>query len=320
MLHPPFKPLPLIKSGIKQTLVANFWPHISDLKYNASHIIELEDKDKLSLLEYYSIDSDQPIILMIHGLTGSHKSNYMSRLTKQLYSKYRVFRLNLRGCGTGKGLAKNPYHSGRSEDIVAVLNFLISTYPNKKIHLLGFSLGANIILKMAGEFDQLFKPYLQSIIAISPPLDLHASVKKIIAPQNKIFNQYFTRALINSINDSFHLSIKDKKSISKVKSVYEFDDIYTAPICGFENALDYYNQCSSKNFLTSITTPTLILHSKDDPLISSVGYDPKKYHNSSLTWIQTQYGGHVGFIGYTPLKFKFHWMDSLITAWLDKNK
>lgn len=318
--HHPFKPLPLFRTGHQQTLAAVFWPTGFDIKPEINHIIDLEDGDRLSLLENTTSHPNAPICLLVHGLTGSHRSNYMVRLARKLVkSGFRVCRLNLRGCGTGAGLAKHPYHSGRSDDLKTVLAYLSNQYPGIPIHILSFSLGANIALKMAGEMKYLKPNALASLSAVSPPLDLYASVRRISAPPNRIYDQYFAKALIQSV-ETIHHHFPELGSgpILNVKSVFEFDDTYTAPTNGFKDACDYYTQCSARHFISDIRVPTLILHAKDDPLVSSNAFKSKYYANPYLHWVLTQHGGHVGFLGLTPQRFSYQWMDSLLLSWVSR--
>lgn len=318
--HHPFKPLSLLKTGHQQTLAAVFWPTGFDIPPEINHIIELEDGDRLSLLENTTTNPNSPICLLVHGLTGSHRSNYMVRLTRKLVKAgFRVCRLNLRGCGTGTGLAKHPYHSGRSDDLKATLAYLSNQYPGTPIHILSFSLGANIALKMAGEMGDSKPGTFASLSAVSPPLDLYASVRRISAPPNRVYDQYFAKALIKSVEVIHdHYPELGPHSLPNVNSVFEFDDIYTAPINGFKDACDYYTQCSSKHFIPDIRVPTLILHAKDDPLVSSNAFKAKYYTNKYLHWVLTQHGGHVGFLGVTPQRFSYQWMDSLLLRWVSR--
>ncbi|MFO1258785.1 MAG: alpha/beta fold hydrolase [Gammaproteobacteria bacterium] len=318
--HRPFKPLALFKTGHQQTLAAVFWPTGFDAPFQINHIIELGDGDRLSLLENTTSDPNAPICLLVHGLTGSHRSNYMVRLTRKLVKAgYRACRLNLRGCGTGIGLAQHPYHSGRSDDLKTTLAYLSNRYPGIPIHILSFSLGANLALKMTGEMGGLKPNTFVSLSAISPPLDLYASVRRIGASPNRIYDQYFAKALVKSVEAiEAHFPELSSHSLAHVNSIFEFDDIYTAPINGFKDARDYYTRCSSQHFISDIRVPTLILHAKDDPLVSSNAFKSKYYGNPHLHWILTQHGGHVGFLGATPERFSYQWMDSVLLSWISQ--
>jgi uncharacterized protein len=318
--YKPFRALPLINTGHRQTLTALLWPTGFEFKPQSQHIITLADGDQLSLEENASttLAPNAPICMLVHGLTGSHRSNYMMRLARTLTKQgYRACRLNLRGCGTGEGLAKKPYHSGRSDDLKSVIYYLLEQYPKAPIHVLSFSLGANIALKMTGEFGTAYPTALQSVTAVSPPLDLYASVKRIQAPPNRVFDQYFANALVKAVqNIHRYYPELGPVNLPAMRSIFEFDDIYTAPTSGFINALDYYQQSSSKHYLTRINIPTLILHAKDDPLVSFLAFQPNKYANPYINWVLTKQGGHVGFLGQTQKSLSYQWMDQLLLKWL----
>jgi len=320
--YQPFQPLPLINTGHRQTLTALLWPTGFEFKPQKQHIITLADGDRLTLEENAStsLASNAPICVLVHGLTGSHKSNYMMRLARTLTKhRFRACRLNLRGCGTGEGLARKPYHSGRSDDLKSVIHYLLKCFPDAPIHVLSFSLGANIALKMAGELGATYPASLQSVAAVSPPLDLYASVKRIQAPPNRRFDQYFANALVKAVrNIHRHFPELGPVNLPAMRGIFDFDDTYTAPTSGFTNALDYYQQSSSKHYLTGIHIPTLILHAKDDPLVSFLAFQPNKYANPNLTWVITKHGGHVGFLGKTQQSLSYQWMDRLLLNWLGR--
>lgn len=316
---PPFKPLPFLSHGKTQTIVAPYFPYISRITKPQQHVITLPDLDKIVLVENRPTHwvKSQRIVLLVHGLTGSDQSTYIIRSTNRLLKQgFRVLRMNLRGAGSGQGLAKNLYHSGRSEDTRAALSWISTQYPNSPVTQIGFSLGGNITLKMAGEDGHKPSGNLDSIMAISPPLDLMSTVKLIIKKRNKIFNDYFVKGLLNDVKKLHDIYPElPALALSQVKTLYEFDDLYTAPRSGFKNAADYYSRCSAKNFIDNIHIPTFILYSKDDPVISRRTFLklPKKNHFDTVI---TAKGGHVAWLGYTRKCCQYRWMDNLIEAWI----
>lgn len=317
---PPFKPLWPIQNGRLQTLGAVYFPYNPFLDHSLSHEIPLSDGDKIVVIENRptQLRSSQRIALLVHGLTGSDRSKYLVRLTQQLVREgVHVFRMNLRGCGAGIGLSKKLYHSGRSEDTRTVIEWLKTRYPDQPVTQVGFSLGANITLKMAGENGSYQCGNLDSIVAISPPLDLHSTVKLITKRHNTLFNHYFMKGLRRDVKH-LHRAFPELPfpKLSNVFNVYEFDDVYTAPRSGFKNALDYYTQCSSKLFVNKITLPTFIMYAKDDPVITRRAFlalDKKP----NIDMLITPAGGHVGWIGKTEPRYGFRWMDQAIVKWIN---
>jgi predicted alpha/beta-fold hydrolase len=317
---PPFTPLPGLSHGHAQTIAYYYFPYNPFINNSRQHIISLPDGDRIVLVENRSQKwvSSSRIILLVHGLSGSHLSKYAIRLTK-LFTKhgYLVMRMNLRGCGAGTGLAKHLYHSGRSEDTRSVLQWLSREFPQSPVTQIGFSLGANITLKMAGE-TEFAMGNLDSIAAISAPLDLGASVKLILKKHNKVFNDFFVKGLLQDIQQ-LHQAFPElpPPRLPTIKTLYEFDDFYTAPRSGFLNADDYYSQCSSGQFLKNINLPTLILYAKDDPVISKIQY-MKIVPRKNFDLIITDKGGHVAWLGYTNKLAHYRWMDYAIFKWVDR--
>ncbi|MFI4937484.1 MAG: YheT family hydrolase [Candidatus Berkiellales bacterium] len=316
---PPFNPLPGLASGHSQTLASYLFPYNPFLSDKTQHIITLADGDKIVLIENRPLlwRPSQRIILMLHGLTGNHQSKYLVRITQKLVALgFLVMRLDMRGCGAGAGLAKHLYHSGRSEDPRTILGWLKTRFPNSPVTQIGFSLGGNVTLKMAGEDSARPSGNLDSIVAVSPPLDLYASVSMIIQEQNKVFDQHFIKTLLNDVNIT-HRAFPElpKPQFPPKLNTFLFDELYTAPYNNFKNAMDYYTQSSSSQFLHSITLPTFILHAKDDPLVSQNTFMrlPKR---DGLELLLTEHGGHVAWLGFTGKRFEYRWMDRVIVEWI----
>ncbi|HSF72059.1 MAG TPA: alpha/beta fold hydrolase, partial [Methylotenera sp.] len=311
--------LPMLNSGQRQTIAALYWPDAPHLDDSTSHMVPLPDGDKLVLLENRPAtwQAGNRIILMLHGLTGSARSKYLLRIANKLTNEgYLVIRMNLRGCGQGLGYARHLYHSGRSEDSRAAIMWIKQHFPKSPVTLVGFSLGANIVLKMAGEDGAHPSGNLDSVVAVSPPLDLEASVKLLIHKKNKLFNDFFVKCLLRD-TQILHDTFPDlpKPIFPSSLNVYQFDDIYTAPRSGFKDAKDYYTQSSSKHFIDSITLPTFILYAKDDPVISRRSFLHLP-HKTNFDTIITSRGGHVGWMGHTGRFAKYRWMDDAVVNWV----
>lgn len=318
-----FKPIPFLTNPFSQTIVAYYRPPYIDYLKNYKHFVSLPDKDVLVLVEN-TPDSWQPddrIIVLIHGLAGSHLSNYNIRLSKAFFDKgYKVIRVNLRGCGPGLGLARFPHHAGHSDDARFILYWITQYYPHSKITQVGFSLGGNITLKMLGE-SHLYPlpPQLDSGIAVSPPIDILASSLLMGEEKNKLFDQFFAKHLVRQLKTSHkHFPDLPKLILPDTLSVSDLNDIYIAPRSGFKNALDYYSRASAGPLLKKIRLPTLIVHAEDDPFISINKYLPCS-DNKNIDFVLTQMGGHLGWIGTQKVNGKrrvHQWMDELLVQWL----
>src|SRR5262249_25962126 len=236
--------------------------------------------------------------VLLHGLCGCHSSPYMQRLARKLWrSGLRAVRMNLRGCGSGRGLARYPYHSGRSADVLAVLESLLQTTPQSPLTLIGFSLGGNIVLKLAGELSAAVPDNLQRVIAVCPPADLVACSHLLEQPANRFYNRYFTRLLCAEVIDR-HSRFPDlpHPDLPAELSLYAFDESSSPPECGFRSALDYYRQCSAAPLVPRLTIPGHILFAADDPLIDAHVFDGVALP-PHVQVIRTRYGGHLGFLG-----------------------
>ena len=272
----PFDPLPFIDDPHQQTVISSFF-HILLEPESKQKIIQLPDGDRLCLEITTPKDwkPTSPTVLMVHGLCGSHRSPYLVRLVKRLEPNgIRSVRLNLRGCGSGKGLSRYMYHAGRSEDVFEAIKQIKLETPESPILLIGFSLGGNIVLKLVGELGSLGKQFLSAVIAVSPPADLYSSVVMLGHPDNAMYERYFI-SLMRSDVIYRHGKFKDLAAVSLPKQLklYEFDQIYTAPNYGFRDARDYYSKCSAAQYAADISVPCRVLLSEDDPIVSHKALD-----------------------------------------------
>ena len=313
-----FRPLPCLTHPYLQTIVAAklTW---SREPPSTTHLVELSDGDTIAL-EVSTPRGWQPhdlTAVLLHGLCGCHRSPYMQRLARKLWrSGLRAVRMNLRGCGSGRGLARYPYHSGRSADVLAVLESLLQTTPQSPLTLIGFSLGGNIVLKLAGELSAAVPDNLQRVIAVCPPADLVACSRLLEQPANRFYNRYFTRLLCAEVIDR-HSRFPDlpRPELPAELSLYAFDEYYTAPQCGFRDALDYYRQCSAAPLVPYLTIPCHILFAADDPLIDAHVFDGVALP-PHVQVIRTRYGGHLGFLGRPGGAAGYRAMDAQLLTWI----
>jgi uncharacterized protein len=314
----PFEPFPFISDPHQQTILSSFINFFFDPSSQQT-IVDLSDGDKISL-EISTPDGWKPTdltVIMVHGLCGSHRSPYLVRMVKKLLPLgVRTVRVNLRGCGSGKGLARQMYHSGRSDDVFEAIKFLKVQTPDSPFVLIGFSLGGNIVLKMGGELNTLGKEFLSGLIAISPPVDLYSSVVMLGKPDNSVYEKYFIRLMCADVHYR-HRKFRDLPRIKLAKNlkIYEFDQIYTAPQYGFRNAQDYYNKCSAATVISDISIPTKVLLSEDDPIISATSLDSYQLP-PCLDVFKTKQGGHMGYLGNPADGKGLYWLDSLLMEWI----
>lgn len=343
----PFVPKRFLGGGHRQTLAASLLLKANVLTGTRLHRVRLEDGDELVLHEdapaNWSLErtvnegagerAQGRTALLIHGLAGSHASPYMTRIARKLVQHgVRTFRLDLRGCGAGANLARWPYHSGRSDDAAAALRFIGESCPGSPVVLIGFSLGANITLKLLGENPDRVPENLERALAVCPPVDLARCVRHMQSGWCRIYDRFFVRLLMQRVLTQLKqmpdMPLPEgwprepgrtggwgaKSRWRPPRTLEEFDDRFTAPLSDYRSALHYYERCSSQQFLSAIRIPTLVISAADDPIVPASLFD-------GINWSpRTQYlpaagGGHMGFQarpGTDPDRF---WLDWRAVAW-----
>lgn len=301
----PFNPHRSFRNGHAQTLAAYAWPRRSRLRSlhgdDETRLFEVEPGVRLlARCAWQSERRAHPTVVLVHGLEGSSESIYMLGTAQKAFrAGFNVLRCNMRNCGGTEHLTPTLYHSGMSNDFRAVLRELIEEDHLASIFLVGFSMGGNIILKLAGEIGARTPPELSGVCAVSPALDLSACADKIGQRSNWLYQKTFVRSLRKRVHGKRRLypDLYDISSLHTVRSVRDFDNQYTALHGGYRDAADYYEQASARRLVTDIRTPTLIIHAQDDPLVpfaspvyASISANP------CVILLATAHGGHVGFI------------------------
>ena len=247
-------------------------------------------------------DRERSLVLLLHGLTGSEDSSYVRITARELLlAGHPVLRLNWRGAGPSLGKTKAFYHAGRSDDLAAVIRSMNGDLARNGLAAIGYSMGANVLLKYLAERGAI--SHLRAAIAVSPPIDLRDAQQRIAARRNRRYHAYLLE----------RMKI-ERPAPADVISILDFDNRVVAPANGFNDALDYYAQCSSGPRLGAIRTPTLIIHAKDDPWIPSSSFravDWAKCKNVRL--LMPWSGGHVGF---HAMGLKRAWHDEVALRFL----
>jgi predicted alpha/beta-fold hydrolase len=241
--------------------------------------------------------SERPLLVLIHGLTGTEDSPYIrATAAAALSASYPVLRLNLRGAGASRLLCRLQYHAGRTEDLADALAALPDALTRNGIVAMGFSLGANLLLKFLGDGGDR---RLRGAVAVSAPLDLAAAARRLMARRNAFYHRIILFHMKEeSLAPTAALSEKERKIVAEAPNVLAFDDRFVAPRNGFAGAADYYAHCSAGRYLDAIATPTLVIHALDDPWIPSAAYCAHDWQkNSHVTALLPRRGGHVGFHG-----------------------
>jgi hypothetical protein len=318
----PFRPHPWLRGGHLQTIVGYYLPNPKQLSHTRPHHIKLLDGDTLVICENRPSRKSAFVgtMVLMHGLGGHASSPYMLRLAKLFRSRgWNTFRMNHRGCGEGKGLARQIYHSGRSDDVSQVLNYVSELYPDAPMLAVGFSLSGNALLKLLGEHRYPIPRNLCGAIAVTPPIDLSKCAAALCKPSNKIYDLRFVLMLKHAIEERQ----KQFPNFSDIKfpwniNLRDFDEICTAPLNNFTSAEDYYTKCSARQFLSGITVSTFLLASDDDPFVPKDMFDNLPA-NGNLEVHITRGGGHMGFVSAEKTPLGSHrWMDYAIVIYSEK--
>ena len=322
MIHPKFKSLPFLSGGHRQTLAAVFIKGKRKPYQAIQHVFELDDVDRTILHDDCPPGwTDQgPVVLMLHGLAGCHRSDYMVRIAEKLNQLgIRTFRMDLRDCGAAKGMARRPYHSGISEDLLAAWQKVRSLSPHSPGAVMGFSLGANIVVKTVGtcgwSTDDAVGP--RCAVAVNPPIDLEQCSRALGRRDNWIYDKYFVKRLVRDVERRQANFPSSPKPLWKTppRTLWEFDEMYTAPVSGFKSAADYYARCSGNQFVESIRIPTLILTAEDDPIVPPDAFRELPTVKGVTVHIASS-GGHLGYLGRKQSDPDRRWMDWRVIQWL----
>ncbi len=257
-------------------------------------------------------------LILAHGLEGSSESGYMlSMAAAALQAGYAAHRYNMRGCGDSPWTRQANYHSGQTTDLLAIASER-KRASGLPVYVVGFSLGGNMVLKLAGELGDQGGDVLAGVCSVSPPIDLAKSVAETARPHNFLYQNRFVGRLKDRVRRRHPMApdLFPLEHLPKVKSIYDFDDYYTARIFGFGRADNYYATQSSNQFLHRIRVPTLVVHANDDPLIPKSIYGHAAFReNPALQLIETEHGGHLGFLARERPRF---WLDGLMVQWMNQ--
>lgn len=256
----------------------------------------------LARLDLPQEEAGLPLLILIHGLTGSEDSRNITVSAAYFVSLgFPVLRLNLRGAGSSEGRCAQHYHAGRSQDLAAALTALPASLKEHGIVMAGVSLGGNALLKFAAEVGTSTE--LRAVSSVCAPIDLKAAQQRIMAPRNGIYHRHLLKHMkAGAYQAAQGKGAQDKNTMAatlkQVDSVYAYDDLIVAPQNGFAGAEDYYAKCSAGPMLSRIKTPTLLIHAKTDPWIPTSMYTDQPWPGDGpLSLVISDDGGHVGFHG-----------------------
>src|SRR5215211_3777831 len=267
------------------------------------------DGDFVDLHRLPSTQQDSPRLLILHGLEGTVRSHYAQGLMAEAARRgWAADLLIFRSCGDELNLTRRFYHSGETADVALVIDHILRESPTQPLVAAGVSLGGNVLLKYLGEKNTSVSPQLKAAAAISVPFDLARSSRHINRGFAKVYQRHFIRSLKRKTVAKLERfpDLVDRQELSRIHTMYEFDEMLTAPLHGFSGADDYYNRSSSLRWLGKISIPTLLFNAVDDPFMPpDVLSDVRRVAagNPALEVHFPPHGGHAGFIaGSNPFR------------------
>jgi predicted alpha/beta-fold hydrolase len=312
---------PYFRNAHLLTLAGNFWKRPSgEGRFPTRQVFYPGEPGTQVLVEENRPEGpSRGEVLLLHGLEGSSRSGYMvSQGLALAEAGFVAHRVNMRSCGGTEHLTPTLYHSGLTVDLLTLLK-AFRAEGRGPLFLAGYSLGGNVVLKLAGELAERAPELLAGVCAVSTPIDLHACVRAIGRRSNWVYEQRFVKRLCERYRrrnavapERFPLD-----GIDQVRTIYQFDDHFTSKAFGFGDAANYYRTQSSLSFLSSIQVPTLLVQAKDDPMIPfEIFTGPEVRSNPNLTLVATAHGGHLGFISRSLPRF---WADEVLTEWISSH-
>jgi hypothetical protein len=272
----------------------------------------IDRKTTVVAFEHQPLENPRGQIVLLHGLEDSADAGYIASFAQHaLEHGFGAHRLNMRSCGNTEQLCETMYHSGLTADTRAIIR-RIHERALGPVFLVGFSLGGNVALKLAGEFCET--NFVSGVVAVSAPIELEQSVRAIEKPSNILYARRFLDRLRSRVKRMSQVAphLYTTKGLDEVKTIWEFDDRFTAPLFGFGTAENYYRTQSAASFLHKIRVPTLVIAAKDDPLVPFEMYDSPIFEtNPALRLIATEHGGHLRFLP------RF-WVDQVVLDWLEE--
>ncbi len=302
-----FVPRRGLRNRHAQTLAGNFLPRTNILPDPQERVFNVHPEEGAQVLchcHWQPEDRKQNVltVIIVHGLEGSSESKYVIGTGNKAWARgMNVVRMNMRNCGGTEQLSPTLYHSGMSDDVGAVTRTLIEHDGLKRIALVGFSMGGNLVMKLAGEWGrkQNAPKELVAVAGVSPAMDLAPSADALHELQNRIYEWKFLRGLRRRFRRKAEL-FPDRYDLAHVegsRTIRDFDHQVTARYSGFTSADDYYTRASSSRVAEFISVPALVIHSTDDPFIRMLPQTRAKLiANPNVTYVETSHGGHCAFI------------------------
>ena len=297
ILHTTYKPKFIFRNGHLSTIYSGLLRKVEGVTQKRERIT-LPDNDFLDLDWSYAPNKTNKLLIILHGLEGNAQRHYMLGSAKIANANTMdAVCVNFRGCSGEVNTSFQSYHSGKTDDLASVIKHITDHFNYETIFLNGFSLGGNVILKYLGENKDIPKE-IKGAVTVSVPVYLKGSLEQLMSTENYLYSKKFLKNLRDKLKGKQQLfpdQIKDK-NLKSVKTLKDFDDVYTSKAHGFIDAYDYYEKSSSLQFLEQIKIPTLLINAENDSFLSKECYPLEAAKQSVYLHLEVpKYGGHVGF-------------------------
>jgi uncharacterized protein len=317
-----FVPRRGLSNGHLQTIVGNFLPRPPLQMATTAEEIEVDPLDGSRVLCHCHWQPEQDrasrlTVILVHGLEGSSSSRYIQGVSARAWDAgFNVVRMNMRNCCDTEELTPTLYHSGLSSDVGAVIDHFAARFGLERAALIGYSMGGNLVLKLAGEWGS--RAPLAAVATVCPVIDLAPSADALHGPANRIYEYRFLRGLMRRYRRkaALHPDRYLANAQGPVRSLRDFDDKIVARYCGFRNADDYYYRAAAARVVHRIAVPTLVLVAKDDPFIRLLPETRARLQaNPHISLVETEHGGHCAFLSQDRGD-EIHWAEATLIRYL----
>lgn len=316
-----FVPMRGLSNGHLQTIVGNYMPPTPIGSAAGEEPVLVDPADGSQVLchthwQAEALRASRLTVILVHGLEGSSRSKYIVRLAARAWQAgCNVIRMNMRNCGGSDALTPTLYHSALSGDVGAVIQHFTARYGLERVALVGYSMGGNLVLRLAGHWGQ--QQPLAAVAAVCPAIDLAAGSDALHRGFNRVYERHFLRGLIRRFRRKAELFPERYRGpIGPIGSLRDFDDEIVARFCNFRDADDYYHQAAAARVVDRIAVPTLILCAADDPFIRFTAETRAKIAaNRAIQFVETAHGGHCAYLGRSSGNDR-HWAEAAVIRYL----
>jgi predicted alpha/beta-fold hydrolase len=321
----PFEPRRGLRNGHLQTIVGNYLPRPTFLCNSVKETVEVDPVDGSRVVCFCDwqpepVRGSRLTVILVHGLEGSSESRYIKGIAARAWAAgCNVVRMNMRNCGDTDDLTPTLYHSGLSSDVGTVVRHYAARFGLERVALVGYSMGGNLVLKLAGEWG-IAAASLCAVATVCPAIDLSAGSDALHEPANRIYEWHFLRRLMQRYHRKAALypQIYGKAKVGPIRSLRQFDNNIVARYCGFRDADDYYYRAASARVVDKIAVPTLIIRAEDDPFVR---FTPETRSsliaNPNILLVETQHGGHCAYLS-RDRGDDIHWAEANVVRYLMK--